>query len=118
MTEAELLIRKTESLPHALFKEAVNYIDYLSQKAQSTYFSEKLSEAEREAAKPNAVWLDENEFWNEDDWNTASAFHPMQKMTKMKLKLILGRWSAENADLAESYEPAKSALGVFAPLRD
>jgi hypothetical protein len=48
-------------------EEAVHYIDYLSQKAQSTYFSEKLAEAECEAARPNAVWLDESEFWDEDD---------------------------------------------------
>ncbi|MCL2068241.1 MAG: hypothetical protein FWG99_12360 [Treponema sp.] len=67
MTETELLIQKTELLPTVLFKEAVHYIDYLSQKAQSGYFAEKLAEAEYEAAKPNAVWLDENEFWNEDD---------------------------------------------------
>jgi len=33
---------------------------------QSEYFAEKLAEAEREADKPNAVWLDENEFWDED----------------------------------------------------
>jgi len=67
MPETELLIRKAESLPSALFEEAVHYIDYLSQKAQSVYFAEKLAEAEREADKPNAVWLDENEFWGEDD---------------------------------------------------
>ena len=67
MSETELLIRKTETLPFALYKEAVHYIDYLSQKAQSAYFAEKLAEAENEAVKPNAVWLDENEFWNEDD---------------------------------------------------
>jgi len=67
MTEAELLIRKTETLPPALFEEAVRYIDYLSQKAQSAYFAEKLAEAENEAAKPNVVWLDENEYWDEDD---------------------------------------------------
>jgi hypothetical protein len=67
MLETELLIRKAETLPHALLEEAVHYIDYLSQKAQSAYFSEKLAEAEQEANKPNAVWLDENEFWNEDD---------------------------------------------------
>ena len=67
MSKTELLIRKTETLPDALFEEAVHYIDYLSQKAQSTFFSEKLAEAENEASKPNAVWLDENEFWNEDD---------------------------------------------------
>ena len=67
MSDAEILIQKTQSLPPALFKEAVNYIDYLSQKAQSAYFTEKLAEAEREMAKPNTVWLDENEFWNEDD---------------------------------------------------
>jgi hypothetical protein len=59
-------MKKTESLPPALFEEAVHYIDYLSQKAQSAYFAEKLAEAESEAAKPNAVWLDENEFWSEE----------------------------------------------------
>jgi hypothetical protein len=67
MLESELLIRKAETLPHSLFEEAVHYIDYLSQKAQSAYFVEKLTEAEHEANKPNAVWLDENEFWDEDD---------------------------------------------------
>ena len=67
MLEAEQLIRKAETLPDALFQEAVHYIDYLSQKAQAAYFAEKLAEAEHEANKPNAVWLDENEFWNEDD---------------------------------------------------
>jgi len=67
MVETELLIQKAETLPDALFKEAVHYIDYLSQKAQSAYFAEKLAEAEHEANKQNAVWLDENEFWNEDD---------------------------------------------------
>jgi len=67
MPETELLIRKAETLPNELYKEAVHYIDYLSQKAQSAYFAEKLAEAESEADKPDAVWLDENEFWNEDD---------------------------------------------------
>ena len=67
MPEAEILINKAKTLPPDLYKEAVNYIDYLSQKAQSEYFAEKLAEAEYEAAKPNAVWLDENEFWNADD---------------------------------------------------
>jgi hypothetical protein len=67
MPETELLIRKAETLPSALFEEAVHYIDYLSQKAQSAYFTEKLAEAEHEASKPNAVWLDENEFWSGDD---------------------------------------------------
>ena len=67
MSRTELLIRKTEALPSALFEEAVNYIDYLSQKAQNVYFAEKVSEAKQEALKPNAVWLDENEFWEEDD---------------------------------------------------
>jgi len=67
MSETELLLKKTQALPPALFKEAVHYIDYLSQKAQSAYFAEKLAEAEYEAAKPNAVWLNENEFWNEDE---------------------------------------------------
>ena len=70
MSQTELLIQKTETLPTALFEEAVHYIDYLSQKAQSTYFAEKLDEAEQEAIKPNAIWLDENEFWSEDDLNT------------------------------------------------
>ena len=67
MPETELLLRKAEALPTALFEEAVHYIDYLSQKAQSAYFAEKLADAEYEAAKPDAVWLDENEFWDEDD---------------------------------------------------
>ena len=67
MPAIDLLIRKTETLPPALFQEAVHYIDYLSQKAQSAYFAEKLAEAEHEASKPNAVWLDENEFWRDDD---------------------------------------------------
>ena len=67
MPETELLIRKAEALPAALFEEAVHYIDYLSQKAQSAYFAEKLAEAENAAEKPNAVWLDESQFWNEDD---------------------------------------------------
>jgi hypothetical protein len=67
MQTTETLIRKTEALPPALFQEAVHYIDYLSQKAQSAYFAEKLSEAEGEAEKPNAKWLDENEFWNDND---------------------------------------------------
>jgi len=39
--ETELLIRKVEKLPKALFEEAVHYIDYLSQKAQSAFFAEK-----------------------------------------------------------------------------
>jgi len=67
MPETELLIKKTETLPPALLEEAVHYIEYLSQKAQSAYFAEKLAEAEHEANKPNAVWLDENDFWNEAD---------------------------------------------------
>ena len=67
MPKAEQLIRKAETLLEALFQEAVHYIDFLSQKAQSAYFAEKLAEAEHEANKPNAVWLDENEFWNEDN---------------------------------------------------
>ncbi len=67
MSDAEILLRKTESLPPALFQEAVHYIDYLSQKAQSAYFAEKLAEAEHEANKPDAVWLDENEFWDKDN---------------------------------------------------
>ena len=48
-------------------RQVHTHIDYLSQKAQSANFAEKLAEAEHEANKPNAVWLDENEFWNEDD---------------------------------------------------
>jgi hypothetical protein len=67
MPETELLVRKAETLPTALFEEAVHYIDYLSQKAQSAFFAEKLAEAEHEANKSNAIWLDENEFWNEND---------------------------------------------------
>jgi len=67
MPETELLIRKAESLPNDLFKEAVNYIDYLSQKAHVSYVAEKIAEAECEMAKPDAKWLTEDEFWEEDD---------------------------------------------------
>ncbi|MCL2194216.1 MAG: hypothetical protein FWB78_12580 [Treponema sp.] len=67
MLETEQLIRDAEALSEALFQEAVPYIDYLSPKAQPAYFAEKLAEAEHEANKPNAMWLDENDFWNEDD---------------------------------------------------
>jgi len=42
-------------------------VDCLSENIQTAYFAEKLAEAEREAAKPDAVWLNENEFWSEDD---------------------------------------------------
>ena len=67
MSETELFIRKTEALPPELFREAVHYVDYLSQKAQSIYFAEKLAEAENVANKPNAKWLNEAEFWDGDD---------------------------------------------------
>ncbi|MCL2763930.1 MAG: hypothetical protein FWD40_01460 [Treponema sp.] len=67
MPETELLIRKAEALPTALFQEAANYIDYLSQKAHAAYVAEKLAEAEREMAEPNAKWLKEEEFWENDD---------------------------------------------------
>jgi len=67
MPQAEQLIRKAESLPTALFEEASHYIDYLSQKAHAVYVAEKLAEAEREMDKPDAKWLTEEEFWEEDD---------------------------------------------------
>ncbi|MCL2276985.1 MAG: hypothetical protein FWC21_03725 [Treponema sp.] len=67
MLQTEQLIRKAESLPAALFEEAAHYIDYLSQKAYKSYAAEKLSEAEREMAKPDAKWLTEKEFWDEED---------------------------------------------------
>ena len=67
MPETELLIKKAESLPNALFQEAVNYIDYLTQKAHAGYVAEKLIEVERDMSKPDAKWLTEEEFWDEDD---------------------------------------------------
>jgi hypothetical protein len=67
MPETERLIRKAETLPSALFEEAEHYIDYLSQKAHASYVAEKLAETEREMAKPDAQWLTEDEFWDEDD---------------------------------------------------
>jgi hypothetical protein len=67
MLETELLIKKAESLPTALFQEAAHYIDYLSQKAHIAYVAEKLAEAEHEMAKPDAKWLTEEEFWEDDD---------------------------------------------------
>ena len=68
MPETELLIKKAESLPAALYQEAVNYIDYLSQKAHAAYVAEKLAEAECEMAKPDAKWLTEDEFWDYNDY--------------------------------------------------
>ena len=62
MPETELLIRKAETLPAALFEEAVHYIDYLSQKAHAAYVAEKLAEVKRDGK-----WLTEEEFWDEDD---------------------------------------------------
>jgi len=62
MPETELLIRKAETLPPALFEEAVHYIDYLSQKAHAAYVAEKLAEVKRDGK-----WLTEEEFWDEDD---------------------------------------------------
>ena len=67
MPQAEVLIRKAETLPDELFQEAAHYIDYLSQKAHASYVAEKLEEAEREMAQPDAGWLTEEEFWDEDD---------------------------------------------------
>jgi hypothetical protein len=67
MPETEILIRKAESLPNALFQEAVHYIDYLSQKAHAAYVAEKIAEVERDMAKPDTKWLTEEEFWDEDD---------------------------------------------------
>ena len=67
MPETELLIQRAKTLPNELFEEAVHYIDYLSQKAHVAYVAEKLAEAEREMAKPDAQWLTEDEFWDEDD---------------------------------------------------
>ena len=49
-----------------LWTKTTPEIDYLPQKAQSACFTEKLAEAEREADKPNAVWLNEDEFCGED----------------------------------------------------
>ena len=65
--QIEQLIKKAEALPETLFEEAVHYIDYLSQKAHSAYVAEKLAEAERDMANPDAKWLTEEEFWDEDD---------------------------------------------------
>jgi len=69
MPETELLIRKAESLPKKLYQEAANYIDYLSQKAHAAYVAEKLEEVELDMAKPDAKWLTEEEFWDEDDFD-------------------------------------------------
>jgi hypothetical protein len=62
MPQAELLIRKAETLPNELFQEAAHYIDYLSEKAHAAYVAEKLAEVKR-----NGKWLPEEEFWDEDD---------------------------------------------------
>jgi hypothetical protein len=62
LSETELLIRKAETLPNALFEEAIHYIDYLSPKAHASYVAEKLAEVKRDGK-----WLTEEEFWDEDD---------------------------------------------------
>ena len=67
MPETEILIRKAEALPTELFQEAVHYIDYLSQKAHCVYVNEKLAEAEQKMTEPNAKWITEEEFWDDDD---------------------------------------------------
>ena len=67
MPQVEQMIRKADSLPAALFEKADHYIDYLSQKAYTAYVTEKLAETEREMAKPDIKWLEEEEFWEEDD---------------------------------------------------
>ncbi|MCL2411309.1 MAG: hypothetical protein FWC97_06665 [Treponema sp.] len=67
MPEIELLIRKAETLPTALFQEAAHYIDFLSQKAHTAYVAEKLAEAELKMAEPDTKWLTEEEFWENDD---------------------------------------------------
>ena len=67
MSEAELLVRKAQTLPAPLLQEALHYIDYLAKKAHSNYVAEKIAEAEQEMAKPDVKWFDEDEFWAEDD---------------------------------------------------
>ena len=74
MPTAELLIRKTETLPPALVEEALHYIDYLSQKAQTASFAEKPAEAEHEAAKsklPRSAVRGclKDKVWMADDFN-------------------------------------------------
>ena len=60
------MIRRAKTLPNELFQEVVYYIDYLSQKAHASYVAEKLAESECEMGKPDAQWLTEDEFWDED----------------------------------------------------
>jgi hypothetical protein len=44
---------------------AIRYID--ENGVEESLFAEKPAEVEHETAEPDTVWLDENEFWNEDD---------------------------------------------------
>jgi len=76
MPTAELLIRKTESLPPALFEEAVSYINYLSQKAQTAFFAEKRSEAPKPKLPRSAVrGCLKDKVWMADDFNA-----PLEEM--------------------------------------
>ena len=66
--------QKTKTLPPALFQEAVNYIDYLSQKAQAAYFAEKPTEAEHisiNAKLPRSTVRGclKDKVWMADDFN-------------------------------------------------
>jgi hypothetical protein len=70
MPEVELLVKKAETLPPQFLAEALDFIDYLSLKAEKNagnkgYIAKKLQEAELEASKSDAVWLDEEEFWDD-----------------------------------------------------
>ena len=70
MPTAELLIRKTEKLPPALFEEAVNYIEYLSQKAKTAHFATKLPEAVNPKLPRSAVrGCLKDKVWMADDFN-------------------------------------------------
>jgi len=104
--ETEQLMRKAETLPKALFQEAAHCIGYLSPKAQSAYFAEKLAEAEREANQPEP-WLDENDFWNEDDGNMRFVSRPLPRKTVLAFAMRV---------LAASALSVLAALSACIPL--
>jgi hypothetical protein len=68
MSDTELLVKEVQALPPDCLEEVFNFVGYLRQKyAHIQYVQKKLTEAEAQAAKPDAVWISEEDFWREDE---------------------------------------------------
>jgi len=68
MSDTELLIKEVRNLPPDCLQEVFDFVRFLQQKyAHTQYVQKKLTEAEAQAAKPDAVWINEEDFWREDE---------------------------------------------------